>query len=614
MRARRSLFAALFSLVALSAGVPADAQGLISFLPEKGVTLHLGSYDTAMSTAALLLNTSDADVPLSFQLGVFVDERGVPLDQPIALSIPDRVTVPARGTAAVPLTLQRGTADQARVSRGDVIAFDETGLLYRLPVETIIDPALDPGSAPGLDPLSSESLTLRSEAPLGVWDPWGAAVAAPALHVSDTYSQTMGRVGTLAGPEGHFLPVNLVGTVLTIAPPPVPGAYSGTIDLDPWSAQGQVAVTLQARAGWGWALGLLVVGLGLAQGLEQVLTIRRPRLSLEIWRQRLYERAEQRQLEAASQAPKDAPFHQQVLRIYDSKTGNGLLNTAASEVLANFDRSESNDERKRWRANGAEAERVAGYLDILRQLQQTAFAIAERLQSLKALDQAPGPLAGQTNIEQTPLFQQSSAALTPQLLVSLAALTARQADLQRTGAFTQAFFDLSLETRRLISQTKGTDGEILATHYLKELYSSAVTDVSVLTILSEDVRRLALQSASGLLFAPDAKQEGRDPTRRSWSGPTPLSFDLASLLRESSLAAPLSPPSSKDLEGRLRRLDGVYRIVAGAVVLASGLATLYFPNPTFGSMADLLGVLLWGTTVSGGFQLARQLWPASSVA
>ena len=77
MRARRSLFAALFSLVALSAGVPADAQGLISFLPEKGVTLHLGSYDTAMSTAALLLNTSDADVPLSFQLGVFVDERGV---------------------------------------------------------------------------------------------------------------------------------------------------------------------------------------------------------------------------------------------------------------------------------------------------------------------------------------------------------------------------------------------------------------------------------------------------------------------------------------------------------------------------------------------------------
>ena len=613
MRAQRSLFAVLLSLAGLWAGLPTDAQDVIAFLPKDGVTLHLSSHETSASTSVSVLNTSQADVALTIQLGVFVDDGGAPLPSQADLAAPTRVTVPARGTVDLPLRLQRAPG-LARTYHGEVLAFDETGVLYRLPVEIVVDPSIDLGSVPGLDPASSEALTVRSLAPLSNWDPLGSALPSPALSVSGTYSQTVGRVGTLAGPEGHFLPVNQIGTVLTIASPPVPGTYTGKIDLDPQSALGQVTVTLQARAGWWWALGLLIVGLALAQGLEHIFTITRPRLRLEIWQHRLYERAAQLQQEAASQAAKDAPFHQQVLTIYDPQTHTGLLKTAASDVLANFDRSETTEERKRWSPNGSDAERVAGYVDTLRTLHQTALAIAERLQSLKALDQAPGPVAGQTDVERTPLFQQASAALTPGILVSLTALTARQAELQRAGTFTQAFFDLSLEIRRLIHQTQGTDGEHFATRYLKELYSSAVTDASVLSILSEDVRRLALQSASGLLFVPYAKREAPDSTRLSWTGPTPLRFDLAALLRGSFRAEPMSPPSSSQLEGRLRRLDRVYRVVSSAVVLASGLATLYFPNPTFGSAADVLGVILWGTTVSSGFQLARQLWPTASVA
>ncbi len=612
MRAQRLWVAILLSLAGLLAGVPANAQGVITFLPEDGVTLRLGGQEMSASTSVALLNTSSQDVALTLQLGVFVNEDGAPLPEPADLALPARVTVPARGTAAVILGLQR-VPGLATTYHGEVLAFDETGLLYRLPVEIVVDPALDLGSVPGLDPASHESLTVRSLAPLGDWDPLGSVLAAPALSVSNAYSQTVGRVGTLAGPEGHFLPVRQVGTVITIAAPPVPGTYAGTIDLDPQSALGQVTVTLQARAGWWWALGLLIVGLGVAQGLETIFTIQRPRLRLEIWQHRLYERAEHLQQEAAAQAPPGAPFHQHVLTLYDARTNTGLLPSAVHDVLANFDRSETNDERKRWRANGSEAERVGGYLDTLRTLHQTAFAIAERLQSLKALDLAPGPVAGQTDIERTPLFRQASAALTPELVVSLAALTARQADLQRAGAFTQAFFDLSLEIRRLIHQTKGTDGEALATRSLKELYSSAVTDSSVLSLLSEDVHRLALQSASASLFVPYAKREGPEGERMSWTGPSPLRFDLTALLRRSFQADPLSPPSATQLEARLRRLDGVYRVVSSAVVLASGLATLYFPNPTFGSTADLLGVLLWGTTVSSGFQLARQLWPTAAV-
>ena len=57
-----------------------------------------------------------------------------------------------------------------------------------------------------------------------------------------------------------------------------------------------------------------------------------------------------------------------------------------------------------------------------------------------------------------------------------------------------------------------------------------------------------------------------------------------------------------------------FSLASGAIVVLSGMSLLYVGNPTFGSAGDYLTVLLWGTAVSEGLQLARRLWPLPSMA
>lgn len=64
--------------------------------------------------------------------------------------------------------------------------------------------------------------------------------------------------------------------------------------------------------------------------------------------------------------------------------------------------------------------------------------------------------------------------------------------------------------------------------------------------------------------------------------------------------------SAAELERELRQSDRHLSIITGLLVVLSGLATLYVPNESFGTVGDYLGALLWGTTLTAGVELARR--------
>ncbi|HEX6336093.1 MAG TPA: hypothetical protein VFZ85_04000 [Jiangellaceae bacterium] len=70
-------------------------------------------------------------------------------------------------------------------------------------------------------------------------------------------------------------------------------------------------------------------------------------------------------------------------------------------------------------------------------------------------------------------------------------------------------------------------------------------------------------------------------------------------------------PSKIDHE--YRREERRYSILAGILVVLSGMSLLYVGNPEFGTAGDYLAVALWGAAVGEGVQLARRLWPSLPV-
>jgi hypothetical protein len=65
------------------------------------------------------------------------------------------------------------------------------------------------------------------------------------------------------------------------------------------------------------------------------------------------------------------------------------------------------------------------------------------------------------------------------------------------------------------------------------------------------------------------------------------------------------------LEADDRQAQRTFVLVSGILVLASGLAVLYVPNPHWGSLGDFLSALLWGTGTTAGLSFARRLIPSS---
>jgi hypothetical protein len=67
---------------------------------------------------------------------------------------------------------------------------------------------------------------------------------------------------------------------------------------------------------------------------------------------------------------------------------------------------------------------------------------------------------------------------------------------------------------------------------------------------------------------------------------------------------------AKVLASRLHADQRRFDVLSGLIVVLTGLSLLYFTNPTFGSLGDYAGLLLWGSGVGEGVQFARRILPS----
>jgi hypothetical protein len=58
--------------------------------------------------------------------------------------------------------------------------------------------------------------------------------------------------------------------------------------------------------------------------------------------------------------------------------------------------------------------------------------------------------------------------------------------------------------------------------------------------------------------------------------------------------------STEELLAKFRSTEASFSFLAAVFTILGGMATLYFPSPTFGSLGDYAGVVLWGTAFGKG--------------
>ena len=67
----------------------------------------------------------------------------------------------------------------------------------------------------------------------------------------------------------------------------------------------------------------------------------------------------------------------------------------------------------------------------------------------------------------------------------------------------------------------------------------------------------------------------------------------------------------RGLEAEDRRAQRRFFLLSAVIVLASGLAVLYVPNPHWGSLGDFATALLWGTGTTAGLSVVRRFVPST---
>lgn len=85
---------------------------------------------------------------------------------------------------------------------------------------------------------------------------------------------------------------------------------------------------------------------------------------------------------------------------------------------------------------------------------------------------------------------------------------------------------------------------------------------------------------------------------------------LVSRWRRGKFRPRLDELDSATIDREYRREDRRFSVLAGLLVVLSGMSLLYAGNPAFGTLGDYLAVALWGAAVGEGLQLARRLWPS----
>ena len=604
-------------LVLLSPGAAVADDG-VSFLGDQDLTVTL-TRDSPIVLKVKVINSSEVSQDIHLDLVELVNEDSAQIPAGV---LPDSLPLTESYIASGGVTtfeLGLSYVDGLRGSyTGQLVAYGDDGKLARLGFTLIVEeePVVKGPAVAVLEPDFLEEVTLlgvnRCPSPLVRF---GLSNIAPlTMSVGEALSGT-GMVGSISGDNGVLGRVMRDGTTLRVEDVDRAGEYTGKIDLRPDDKEGgKVTLKVQIRDAVGWPLLVLVAGLLISTGLDRYVNVGRLHKRLQVGLAKLKERADYLQEEAKKALPDDWPFEGDVYRIYNADAQKGLLAQVAEEMLQTFRSLHSDEERKKWGPDGQEFKRLQGYVDALPGLYSLSRAVAAHYVTLKRQ-----VLHSYPNIDpqKVPILEQVEAALRPRLITEASKLESAQEKLKAVSTFVADFLNLYQRITSLSQLAKEMEHKQRAKALLDALVSEAVTSVDWLVELNATAKRLELDIQAGQVRERGESWEFLVAQPEVAKAPLtvwPLQIvlpqlpDVRRLLGLLPVEA-LSEKTSEALDRELRQLDLIYDLISGCIVVVTGLSVLYLGKDGFGSVADYVGVLLWGTALQEGFKLARHLAP-----
>jgi hypothetical protein len=541
---------------------------------------------------------------------------------------PVTVTVRASGNAGRvvsvrPAKLRLGraqvgtfTVETQRPRAGELVAYGTDGTLARRSIALPKKPVASTDKAP---PTNVEMVGTNyvPPTPLTGWINPNVVVPEQTFEGLRTpFPETV--VGHLASDEGDVASVIRSGNEVSITDVGGAGEYEGTVQLSPEAEP--TAVTLRVRDAWGWALLVLLVGLVLAAGSEAWLSRMRPRRELETRIARLKERCADHFANAKREVPEFRPMEGETLqRVYlDDKTSS-LVKNEGERLNEGLHNALSDDERQTWGPSGEK----------LKALEKQEDAYAELLRNCVDLAATYGPLERSVmgpeshELARGPLTQAVEGTLRYHVITTSAELDERKAAAAKLRGFVGSFvgYFRALENLEQIAAEKNltqSQTEAIKMRWnLIRTYDGDEADSKEWKKKVNDLRQAignqqpAANPQDHLLRSAWAELEQEDATAEMAGAEIRLATTLTST--GDSPQSPLVPPRprSRELRRKLVWADLAFAGVTWPIVVAAGLAVLYFTDPTFGSTGDYLAAFVWGSTAEIALTLLRRLIPTT---
>ena len=432
-----------------------------------------------------------------------------------------------------------------------------------------------------------------------------------------------GRVGTLYSAGRKNVGVTLEpGRNLKAAAPERAGTYRGQIDVNASGPGGVSAVTLHAKDGVAVPLVVLLLGIGIGFVVEWWLTRWRPRSLLDRRLGRLIDRAERRRGrvnetlkrlfvdsrpssmgdigdDEAWQVPQTASTGRDEMRRFH-------LSRAASDLANSLQHARTDSERELFGPDGDALKALLTdedtYAQLVGDLREAAHITHSAFRDLR--DSGPIPIRNWFDYE-----------CGGWIIGDKQSLGARQESAKALRLAAERFAGYR---RRLgHARNRATDGSPLANKL------DAHVDLLDSTFRGDDDQVTWWDAALPALEAEPVVPPAADAAAVAAVGDdNRLSTAPKSLAVDPSPEEP-GPAADVDPSPPWTAQDGVYRgknfqvleALIGAInlsiVAASGLAALYLTNSTFGSFADYVTLVLWGSTATAGLALLRRLIPGA---
>lgn len=588
--------------------VEAQADAInVQFLESREINLALPPDQDQVSAQVTVIHNSPTPIDITLKLIQFSNEENISLPEEAIINLPHAVSQIEAGKEYVCQFAFKRVAGLGGLYTGELVAVGSNGSVARLALKLDVQSEASSVLVEPDDGVNPTYLTEFNRQTVNfvpsLFASSGYSGVRPIhIDIDKQYSSSPRIVGELASDRGPIALVWQDGTQLAVRDLQQAGKYIGNVDVQPGAEGGEIKLQVLVRDHPFYAIAALILGLLIAYWMERYVQVVRPRGRLKKRLDELKQKAIKQQNTLTGELPADWPPDWAKFRIYEApKPKDGannqlveppsLLASEALKIQQKFRDAESDAERKKWAVDGEEVAKIEGYLVSLQSIYNLAKGIHRQYKDLKS---------NIADFDTLPLGQQTRELLVRDGLInSQDALAQLLLQFERVGKFMNAFYELFFWLP-LLAKDAGEDQERVR-EWQKTMKSPLINNLGVVEAIDKEAKELASTLSRGM------KRRGQsvDVLVRESLSITRFLDAVSRRIRHSDVISETPEETVK----RLSDLELHYRLVSGLVVLGTGFYTLYLANPTFGSPYDYLNILLWGTAVSAGFQVARSLFP-----